>query len=132
MRNLKHSCTTEPEFIFRIASVACLIDNIYNKDDIFTRLKNKPSEGSINLIEALLKENDINAEPAIKILRNLHHLRSKLSPIHEADHEALDILNELDISFPIMDWTDAGEKCLKYFLKSFDILIPLLQEHHSQ
>jgi hypothetical protein len=131
MQGLRYLCTTEPEFVFRIASIASIIDNLADKDGISTNLKNKPPEGSINLIQSFLREKNVNAERSIRIFRNLHHLRSKISPIHMGDYETIDILNDLDIPYPIVDWIDAGEKCLRYFLESLDLLISSLHQHKS-
>jgi hypothetical protein len=80
MLNLKHPVGNEPEYVFRIETIACIIDNIY-REDITKRIqtlaslqKSDEKIGSITMIEALLKEKGIHPKEPIKMLRNLNTL----------------------------------------------------------
>jgi hypothetical protein len=122
LKNLKQTSEDEKGFVYRIATIAVIIDDI-DYDEINQQISVPAKYGSINLIEALfLQKGVVYNERAFNTLRKLHQLRNKKAPIHNADHEAIPIMQELGISYPINDWNDAGKKCLSHFFESIELL----------
>lgn len=128
LKDLKHQADNEPEFIFTIAVIATLIDEVHH-DEILKYIKEKPESGSINLIERLFVEKDVqNYKSAITKLRLLHRLRSTKYPIHDKEHEAIGILKELGIAYPI-NWKEAGNVCVNHFIESIKELVESVRNY---
>jgi hypothetical protein len=100
--DLRKQPTEEGDFVLAIARIANIIEEAY-LDEIKGKLTTKPKPGSINYIEDLLKSRNLNYDNnALKILRKLYKLRSTKAPIHSGEHEAVDILNEFGIDYPVI------------------------------
>ncbi len=128
LKDLKHQVENEPEFVFRIALIATLIDEVYH-DEILKQIMKKPESGSINLIEELFVEKKVQKyESAVTKLRRLHRLRSTKQPIHDKEHEAVAILKELGVSYPI-NWKEAGNVCMDTFLQSVEEMVESLRNY---
>jgi hypothetical protein len=63
---------------------------------------------------------------SIDKLRKLHQLRNTKSPIHTSEQDAIRILNDFGIVYPVHDWLEAGKICLREFVSSICKLITKL------
>jgi hypothetical protein len=120
-QNLRGNTRTEQDFIFRLATIGTLLNDVYH-DDLRNQL-GKKVDGPINTLEALLEGKGISYnKTSTGNLRKLAKLRSTKQPIHSGEHEAITILQEFGIPYPITSYIDAGEKCLKVLLESMRAL----------
>jgi hypothetical protein len=114
-----------------IARIANIIEEAY-LDEIKGKLTTKPKPGSINYIEDLLKSRNLNYDNnALKILRKLYKLRSTKAPIHSGEHEAVDILNEFGIDYPVSNYIMATGILIDNFLlaiRSISLIVGELQK----
>lgn len=121
LNDLRGNTKTAEEFTHRITTIASIINDIFF-DDIKKRVGKKDVEGSINLIQTLLDENGIKYDKvAIIKLRNLYRLRNTKQPIHNGEHEAIKILKDLGINYPI-NYMEAGEELVRHLLESIKSL----------
>jgi hypothetical protein len=124
LKDLKNPITNREGFVMRILGIATIIDEVF-VDDIKKHITRKPQPGSINLIQALFEEKNVNYDiEALRNLRDLHFLRSNTPPIHSGEYKSIPILQRLGINYPIDNWASAGEKC---FLDSISTLIRNIQ-----
>jgi len=125
--DIRKPCSNEEEFNNRIMSLGLLISEI-ETDKIKSLIRTqKPKSGSINLIEAFLKEVapgfDISV---IKNLRMIMTLRSKKYPIHRDDPILLDALSYFGFTSIPPDWQELWENVLQRYLYSLESLISIL------
>jgi len=125
--SIRKTCSNEDEFNNRIASLALLIE--VNEEKLKGLIKFKPKTGSINLLEAFLKDNfpDYNKK-IIKNLRMIMMLRSKKFPIHKDDPKLLDALKYFGFTLHNLDWQDLWEKLLLSYLDSSKLLLTCLEK----
>lgn len=80
--------------------------------------------GPLNIIQALFDLKKIPyVESDFKILRSLATLRSITFPVHSAESKFGQILKSLNIQYPVVDWAETANTCLKYMLNSLDGLL---------
>lgn len=121
LNDLRGNTKTAEDFTHRITTIGSIINDVFF-DDIKKRINKKDVEGSINLIQTLLDENSIKYDKeAIIKLRNLYRLRNTKQPIHNGEHEAIIILKDLGIAYPI-NYIEAGEKLVRHFLEAIKSL----------
>lgn len=131
LRRLQGITRNESEFVVRLATIGSLLNDI-NTDEIKKRITKSDVIGSLNLIEALFTERNIDYDKnAIKSLRQLYSLRSKKEPIHSGEHEAVQILRTIGISYPV-NWTEAGQVCLQLLTSALGTLAMNLAEHNVE
>ncbi len=125
IKDLNYKCEDEAQFVYKIAIIANLVGEIY-QDEIKNITSIEGISGSINILEKVFSEIDenYNKQP-FEILRKLTKLRSTKMPIHSGEHEAMKILEDLGIPYPI-DYREAGRIIfIKYNETMKEILIYL-------
>jgi hypothetical protein len=125
LNDLRQDGNDQNWLALQLTRIATLIDEIYY-DEIKKQVTNPP-KGSINLLEALfrLRQNSFD-KTAFQGLRTLHKLRSTITPIHGGEHEAIQILENMGILYPVSNWSEAGKKCLEEFLSCINKLVSCL------
>lgn len=127
IKELNYKCEDESQFIYKIAIVANLIGEIH-KDEIKKIISLEGVTGSINILEKLFSEKDENYDKkSFEILRKLTKLRSTKMPIHSGEHEAIGIIEELEISHPI-DYRIAGEKIDKKYVEAMKGILDIIEK----
>jgi hypothetical protein len=97
-----------------IATVGLIINEICNPE--IDKLLSSQEKGSINKIQELLNNNDINYDTdIIHKLRTLVSIRNELPPTHNGGPVLIEHLKELNIQLPINDPHDAASKTLTTF-----------------
>jgi 20S proteasome alpha/beta subunit len=97
--NIQKGCRNESDFTDRISTLSMLIDDV----DVSSLNKSLSTaqEGSINVLEAFLKEKYQHFNPAIITnLREIKVLRSKKMPIHEDDPKILKVILKWECKIP--------------------------------
>ena len=102
-----------------------LILNEINLDEIKIDLIDYDKiNGPLNIIQALFDLKKIPyVESDFKTLRSLASLRSITFPVHSAESKFSKILKSLNIKYPVVDWAETANTCLKYMLNSLDGLL---------
>lgn len=92
--------------------------------------KKQNLQGSINILEQILKENIPNYPKSVIFnLRNLISLRSKMFPTHATSAEILIVLRNLGIDkYPLDDWEQGWRKIFTLCTNS---LVPLVESLQS-
>lgn len=117
IKDLRNIGDSEDAFVTTILRIASIIDQVYYQD-IQSQLREKLSQGSINLLSALLKEKNVDYDQKdLQTLRKLQSLRSTKQPVHSGEHKAITILGSLGIEYPF-NWEKAGKICLEHLIKS--------------
>jgi len=124
-------CKDAEDFSLKIQAFAGIFDRM-NKDKMRKLVKNKKKremQGSINLLEQILKENIPNyPKSAIFNLRNLMSLRSRMYPAHATSSKILMVLRNLGIDkYPLDDWEKGWRKILTLCSNSLVELVEALQ-----
>jgi hypothetical protein len=123
LNDLRKSVDDESSFVMLLARMASIIDSVY-EDDMKKQLRKSMLPDSINLIEVFLDSKNINYDKSsVVTLRELHRLRSKMHPIHNAEQEAILLLSKFGISYPIRRWAEEGRICLQEFVTSICKLV---------
>jgi len=127
IKDLNYKCEDEPQFVYKIAIVANLISEIY-QNEIQKIGSIEGITGSISILEKLFSEKDENYDKKpFEILRKLVKLRSTKMPIHSGEHEAIDILEELGITYP-MDYRNAGKKIYEKYVESMKGILDVIEK----
>jgi DNA-binding MarR family transcriptional regulator len=117
IKDLKNIGNSEDTFVVTILRIASIIDQVYYHE-IQQQLRQKPPQGSINLLSTLLREKNVNYnQKDFQTLRKLQSLRSTKQPVHSGEHEAISILKTLGIEYPF-NWEKAGKICLQLLISS--------------
>jgi hypothetical protein len=101
-----------------VATLGLVIDGICDSEvnSLLHPTQLAACKGSIDKIQALLEDRNINYNAKyIAKLRTLCKLRNTIFPIHEAGSKSIDLLQDLNISFPIKNEKDAALKMLQAF-----------------
>lgn len=131
LNDLRGITKTPQEFTHRVTTIGSIINDV-SYDEIKKIIGPKDVDGSINLIQTLLDEKGVNYnKDAILKLRKLYKLRSTKQPIHNGEHEAIKILDELGIEYPI-NYVEAGEKLVRHLLEAIKSLSASLGQHAKQ
>lgn len=117
--DIRKLCSNEEDFNNRIQSLTTLIDEIDTEK--LNKSVNKRISGSINILEAFLKNSVLNYDKSIIAnIRNIVTLRSKKYPIHHDDPKFIEALRYFGFqSFP-PDWEELWEVVLKKYLESLE------------
>jgi hypothetical protein len=108
-------------------ALALLIDQI-EVDELKKRVKGTYEAGSINLLEAFLKENFPKYnERIIQNLRQITTLRSKKYPIHSDDKKFIEAMNYFGIATFPPDWEELWERALRGYLESLQMLLEIIE-----
>jgi hypothetical protein len=125
--DIRKLCSNEDEFNNRIMALALLIDQI-EVDELKKRVKGTYEAGSINLLEAFLKENFPKYnERIIQNLRQITTLRSKKYPIHSDDKKFIEAMNYFGIATFPPDWEELWERALRGYLESLQMLLEIIE-----
>jgi len=115
-KDLLKPCKTEDDFNNLISCLSSLIDWI-NIEGIKGLIQNLPDPGSINFLEAFLKEKHPSYDPnIIKRLRRIKTIRKKY-PIHKDSPEVIKAFKEIG-DYPPTDWQQFWDRILTDFLLS--------------
>lgn len=121
-RDLRKPCTTEDDFNNLISCLSSLIDWI-NIEGIKGLIQNLPDHGSINFLEAFLKEKHPSYDPnIIKRLRRIKTIRKKY-PIHKDIPEVIKAFKEIG-DYPPTDW----QQCWVRILMDFAVSLVKIRE----
>jgi len=127
IKDLNYKCEDEPQFVYKIAIVANLISEIH-QNEIQKIVSIEGITGSISILEKLFSEKDENYDKKpFEILRKLVKLRSTKMPIHSGEHEAIEILEELGITYPI-DYRNAGKKIYENYVESMKGILDVIEK----
>ena len=122
---IQKRCRNETDFTSRITALALLIDGI-RVSDLNKQLSTQPSHGSINVLEAFLKEkySDFNMNLIVN-LRDIMTLRSKKMPIHEDDPKIIQVILKWEHKIP-PNWASLWKQALMRYRESLSELEKLL------
>lgn len=85
-----------------VAAIGLVLDGICEREIELMLGKPKGMQGSINKLEALLKKEGFSYEPrTISTFKALHNVRSSISHIHNTGPKIIEILQKLNIAYPI-------------------------------
>jgi len=120
---IRRECENEQNFKNLILAISNLIDWMNNdtllkliKSNRPKKIKKAKQEGTISLLEIFLKEWDSNYDQdIIKNLRRIKKLRRKM---HGNTDDFIPALKELDINYPVSDWSRVRLKVLQSYLQS--------------
>jgi hypothetical protein len=131
IKDLKNIGSSEDAFVATILRIAGIIDQVYYHE-IQRQLRQKPPEGSINLISVLLSERHVDYDQKdLQTLRKLQSLRSTKQPVHSGEHKAIRTLETFGIKYPF-NWEKAGKTCLQHLLSSLNGLKLALIHYESK
>lgn len=103
-QSIMHNATKgrKIDLIGLIAAIGLVLDGICEREIKMIIGDAKRIKGSINKFEALLKKEGISYKPStLSTLRTLHNVRSSTSPIHNTGPKIIELLQELNIRYPI-------------------------------
>jgi hypothetical protein len=124
--DIRRPCSNEEEFNNRILALALLIDQI-EVEELKKKIRGIYEAGSINILEAFLKENFPNYN--IKIIRNFREiitLRSKKYPVHRDDVKFINSMKYFGVTTFPPDWEVLWESVLEHYLESLNLLMKTL------
>ena len=122
--DIQKGCRDEANFTNRITALALLIDGIRVSN--FKKLLSTCPTGSINILEAFLKEKYPNFnQKIITNLREIMILRSKKMPIHEDDPKILQVILKWDYKIP-PNWSSLWMQALIKYQESLNELTKIL------
>ena len=120
--DLARPCQTELEFAHAVQALHCLVDWINVKDLKAVVVRKPRSGGSINMLEAFLREQFPKYDTRIvKNLRRITPIRKKY-PIHRDTKEVIEAFQELGEKYPPSDWNRVWIKLLESYLESLTLL----------
>lgn len=124
-------CQNEEQFVMKVQALAGMLDRIEESDvrKLIKTEEKKQMKGSISMLEQILIEN-VSGYPkyAIRNLKNLMSLRSKMYPAHATSCEILVILQNFGIGkYPLEDWGRGWRKILTLCSNSLGELVKALQ-----
>jgi len=130
--NLIKPCQNAVDFANKVQALTGMIDRI-NENEIRKLIKDKKKQqiqGSINILEQILKENIPNyPRHIISNLRNLMKLRNKMYPTHATSSEILVVLRNFGINkYPLDDWEKGWRKILGICSNSLGDFVKALQK----
>ena len=121
---IQSGCRNESDFTDRISALSLLIDEL-NVSRLSKLISTRP-DGSINILEAFLKEKHKDSDPAITTnLREIKALRSKKMPIHEDDPKIIQIVLKWGHKIP-PNWAALWIQALQRYKDSITMLGQLL------
>ena len=93
-----------------------------NDSDLRNAIQDKPPPGSINALEAFLKQKFPRCDP--RVIDNFRTIKSvrKKYPTHRDSPEVLAAFDALGENYPPRDWAMAWLKLLRKFLESLNVL----------
>jgi hypothetical protein len=124
--DIRRPCSNEDEFNNRILALALLIDQI-EVEELKKKIRGIYEAGSINILEAFLKENFPNYN--IKIIKNFREiitLRSKKYPVHQDDVKFINSMKYFGVTTFPPDWEVLWEIVLEHYLESLNLLMKTL------
>jgi hypothetical protein len=123
--DLARQCHSEQDFDSNVQVASCMVDWI-NDSGLRTAIQDKPPAGSINALEAFLKQEFPGYDR--RVIDNFRIIKSvrKKYPTHRDSPEVLKAFEALDESYPPRDWTMAWLKLLRKFLESLNVLQELV------
>lgn len=124
-------CKDYEDFSVKIQAFAGIFDRMNTEElrKLVQDVKKQNLQGSINLLEQILKEKIPNYPKSVIFnLRNLMSLRSKMYPAHATSAEILVVLKNLGIDkYPLDDWEKGWRKILTLCANSLVQLVEALQ-----
>lgn len=123
--DLARQCHSEQDFDSNVQVASCIVDWI-NDSGLRTAIQDKPPTGSINALEAFLKQEFPRYDR--RVIDNFRIIKSvrKKYPTHRDSPEVLKAFEALGESYPPRDWTMAWLKLLRKFLESLNVLQELV------
>ena len=123
--DLARQCHSEQDFDSNVQVASCMVDWI-NDSGLRTAIQDKPPAGSINALEAFLKQEFPGYDR--RVIDNFRIIKSvrKKYPTHRDSPEVLKAFEALGERYPPRDWTMAWLKLLRKFLESLNVLQELV------
>jgi len=123
--DLGRQCHSGQDFDSNVQVLSCIMDWI-NDSDLRNAIRDKPPAGSINALEAFLKQEFPRYDR--RVIDNFRIIKSvrKKYPTHRDSPEVLKAFEALDESYPPRDWAMAWLKLLRKFLESLNVLQELV------
>ena len=127
--DVRKPCSNEQDFNNRILSLSILIDGLQIESIRELVKTSEPRAGSINVLEAFLKEQFPGYdEQIVTTLRMIKRLRSKKYPIHPDRPELTGALQYFGFTGFPPDWQDLWKVVLGKYLDTLERLKKLMQE----
>jgi len=118
IRNLNNDSKNKATFVTCLLSIATILGEVNIKEiqKHVTTSENK----SIKIIEELFNTKGVTYnELDFTMLRNVIRLRSTIPPVHSGtETEFSQALRFVGIEYPIVDWAEAADTCLKQLLNA--------------
>jgi len=127
--DISSPCEDERDFIYKVQALSGLITRARaDAKELIRDLKIREEiQGSINILEAILREKYGDFDPEIiSGLRKINRLRSRSYPTHTLEPEVILILEEMGFTYPPSDWNKAWRAVLEIASRSFEKLRDLL------
>ena len=127
---LEEDCLTEDGFVFLIGTLATLVDD-FDGAVLRSCLKGEyANEGSVNLLEKFLEENNLKKGNIINNLRKVKKIRNTVFPFHRGtSRKFVNLMRELSFE-PPFELSAIWEKCLDMYLNSLDEFLAQLNEYN--
>lgn len=133
--DISSPCENERDFLYKVQALSGLITRarVDAKELIRDPDIRETIQGSINILETILKERFGDFDPEIiSGLRKINRLRSRNYPTHTLEPEAIQILEEIGFGYPPSDWNKAWRAVLEIASRSFEKLRDLFSLGHGQ
>ena len=114
---IQKRCRSETDFTTRISALALLIDGM-KCSDLKRQISTQPDPGSVNALEAFLKERYPTFNPNLTAnLRDIMTLRSKKMPIHEDHPKIVQVILKWEYKIP-PNWASLWRHALMKYKES--------------
>ncbi len=130
--DLEEDCLTERNFVLQIGTLATLVDD-FDESVLRASLKREyQNSGSINLLEKLLKENNLQEGNIIENLKFIKQIRNCAFPYHRGTStKFLRLIRKLGFkSSP--DWNSLWRTCKNLYVNSLAELTDQLEEYTNR
>ena len=130
--NLEENCLNDKDFVVQIGTLATLVDDL-DEGVLRSCLKEKyEGKGSINLLDKLLEENNLQKGNIIKNLRYINRIRNTAQIFHRGtSSKFLLLMRELSFK-PPFDWNKVWKACLTMYINSLAELSDQLDEYNTR
>jgi hypothetical protein len=117
--DLNNDSKNKAAFISCLLAIATILGDINNKE-IGAFVTTEGIKG-FKMIQEMSDTKGIEYnESDFVILRKVIRLRSTMPPVHSAETEFSQVLLSVGIPYPVIDWAQAADICLKHVLKALN------------
>jgi hypothetical protein len=125
INNLNTDSKNKPAFISCLLAMATVLGDINTKE--IRKLVTIEDIKGISLIQELFSVRGIEYDESdFVMLRKVIRLRSTILPVHSAETEFSQALRYLGIQYPVLNWAEAADNCLKHVLEALNNILEKL------